>query len=97
MTKIDEAISTGCGDAYLLLLARQTPKGKFSKPGKNGIRDVEDLELLLIGAALERNDNLLNKQATKIVREAIVPGFLNSPKGAGNRKSVKQFKKIMGI
>ena len=97
VTKIDDAIASAKGDAYLLLLARKTPQDRFMKPSKNGIKDAEQMELLLIGAALERNDDLLNKQATKIVREAVVPGFLNSPKGCGNDARVRRFRQIMGI
>jgi len=95
--KIEDAIHGGGGPAYLTLIARQTGGGRFSKPSVNGYRDIEDLELLLIGAALERNDELLNKSATKILREIIVPGFINSPNGCGNQSSVKEFKKIMGL
>lgn len=97
VTKIDDAIASGRGDAYLLLIAKMTPQDRFAKPSVNGIQAVQQLELLLIGAALERNDDLLNKQATTIVREAVVPGFLNSPQGSGNSRSVRSFRQIMGL
>ena len=97
VNKIDDAIATAQGEAYLTLIARKTPTDRFMRPSVNGIADAAQLELLLIGAALERNDKLLNKQATKIVRDVVVPGFLNSPHGCGNRSSVKEFRKIMGL
>jgi hypothetical protein len=87
----------GDGAAFITLIARQTPNGRFSKPSINGYRDIQDLELLLIGSALERNENLLNRSATKVLREIVIPGFLNSPQGAGKRTSVKAFQQIMGI
>jgi hypothetical protein len=95
--KIDHMIASGRGHVYLLLLARMTPNGRFAKPSKNGFKDAQKLELLLIGAALDRNENLLNKKDTKILREAVVPGFLNSPRGCGNDSAVKRFRKILGI
>lgn len=95
--KINDAMDQGSGRAFLTLIARQTNGGRFSKPSGNGYRDVRDLELLLIGAALERNPALLNKGATKVLREMVVPGFINSPTHAGNRSSVKAFWRIMGM
>ncbi len=95
--KMERAMDDGAGPAYLTLIARQTSGGRFSQPGVNGHRDIEDLELLLIGAALERNGELLNRSATKVLREMEVPGFLNSPNGCGNKSSVKEFKRIMGL
>jgi hypothetical protein len=95
--KIEDAMDGGGGAAYLTLIARQTYSGRFSKPSINGYRDIEDLELLLIGSALERNQDLLNRSATKILREIVVPGFINSPHGCGNDSSVKAFRQILGI
>lgn len=95
--KTEDAMDGGGGAAYLTLIARQTASGRFSRPSINGYRDIEDLELLLIGSALERNEDLLNRSATKILREIVVPGFINSPHGCGNQSSVKAFRQIMGI
>lgn len=95
VTKIDDAIRLGKGECYLTLIARKTPSGKFCKPG--GFNDIDQLELMLIGAGLERNKELLNKHATAVLRDMVVPGFINSPRGAGNALSVLAFRKIMGI
>lgn len=95
--KIERAMDEGDGPASLTLIARETNAGRFSKPSANGHRDIRDLELLLIGAALERNESLLNRSSTKILREIVVPGFIRSPKGCGNQSSVKAFKRIMGL
>jgi hypothetical protein len=95
--KIEDAMDGGGGAAYLTLIARRTNGGRFTRPSINGYRDIEDLELLLIGSALERNQDLLNRSATKILREIVVPGFINSPHGCGNDSSVKAFRQIMGI
>ncbi|MBK8477256.1 MAG: hypothetical protein IPL39_13445 [Opitutaceae bacterium] len=95
--KIERAMDGGGGSAYITLIARHTSSGRFSKPSINGYFDIQDLELLLIGSALERNADLLNRSATKVLREIVVPGFLNSPLGAGKRTSVRAFQRIMGI
>jgi hypothetical protein len=95
--KIEHAMEGGGGAAHLTFVSRMTNSGRFSRPGRNGYRDIEDLELLLIGSALERNSELLNQSATAILREMVVPGFINSPHGCGNKSSVKAFRKIMGI
>jgi hypothetical protein len=95
--KTEDAMNGGGGAAYLTLIARKTNGGRFTRPSVNGSRDIADLELPLIGSALERNENLLNRSATKNLREMVVPGFINSPHGCGNDSSVKAFRQIMGI
>jgi hypothetical protein len=42
-------------------------------------RDIDFLETMLIGMALERNKDLLNARKTKLLREMIVPGIINTP------------------
>jgi hypothetical protein len=60
---------------------RATGTGKkFSKPTNAGYRDIDFLQTLLIGMALERNDNLLNVRDTKLLREMVAPGVINSPR-----------------
>jgi hypothetical protein len=92
----DEAVKKGRGVLKLHLIVRTTPKGKFSKPSKNrGHAEVEFLEKLLIGAGLRRNHRLQNKRDTKRIREMIVPGFLNTPRGTGRALSVRDFKRVL--
>lgn len=95
--KIDDAMHGGRGVAFLTLIARHTSGGSFSRPSINGHRDVRQLELLLIGAAIERNPRLLNRSSTKVLREIVVPGFINSPAHSGKKGSVKAFARIMGL
>ena len=51
---------------------------KFSKPTRSGYCDIDFLEILLSGMALEQK-NLANIKKTKLLREMIVPGVINSP------------------
>jgi hypothetical protein len=70
------------GTPRLFLLPRLTSSGtKFSKPTKrkSGYRDVDFLESMLIGIALERNRDLLNVRKTQLLREMVVPGIINTP------------------
>ncbi len=79
----------------LYFIAKRTPQGKFSKPSKRGHTDVGFLERLMIGAALQRNDGLLNKRETKYLRAICVPGFMNmvgrERRGAGATELSKVF------
>ena len=52
---------------------------KFSKPAKSGYRDIDYLETLLIGMALDQNYDLMNVKKTKFMKEMVVPGVINSP------------------
>ena len=70
------------GTLLLFLLPRKTGSNrKFSKPTKTGYRDIDFLESMLIGIALERNSSLMNVKKTKMLREMHVPGVINSPIG----------------
>jgi len=64
-------------EPVLYLIAKRTPAGRFSKASSWGHRDVRLLEGLMIGAALRRNEELLNKRDTKYLRAIHVPGFMN--------------------
>jgi hypothetical protein len=82
-TKINyynEVLVDHTGTPLLFLLARMTGSGrKFSKPTHSGYRDIDFLETMLIGMALEQNENLTNVKNTKLLREMVVPGVINSP------------------
>jgi hypothetical protein len=97
ITKIDSAITEGAGNPMLHLLAKHTPAGRFARPSTNGHPDAVMLESLLIGIGLRRNEKLLNKSDTAILREIMVPGFYNSPRGAARANSVQSLKQAMGV
>ncbi|HUJ09713.1 MAG TPA: hypothetical protein VL171_06780 [Verrucomicrobiae bacterium] len=97
ITKIDEAISRGKGNAMLHFLAKITPQGRFAHPSPNGHRSAAMLETLFIGIGLQRNEHLLNKSDTAILREIVVPGFYNSPQGSARASSVQALKRVMGV
>ena len=65
--------------AHLYVIAQLAESGKFYR-GTAG-KAIMFLETYLIGFALYANEDLLNKRDTKLYRELVVPGFLNSKTG----------------
>ena len=85
------------GTPGLFLLPRLTGSGeKFAKPSKNGHRDIDFLETMLIGMALEKNPELLNVKKTALLREMKVPGVINSPQ-ARPTFEVQSLRNALGI
>ena len=91
----NEAIASRKGTPVLTLLPRFTATGRYAKPSKNGHADIQLLEKMLIGMAIRRNSNLLNIKNTKLLKEMIVPGVLNTPRGR-QQPTVKNLKALMG-
>ena len=77
----------------LTLITKYTEKGRLSKPAKND--DIDFLEKALIIKCLERNKSLINIKDTRLIKEMVVPGFINNPQGA-KPKEVKQFVELIG-
>ena len=79
-TKINyynEALASHSGAPLLFLLPRLTAAGKkFSKSTSGNYRDIDYLEKMLIGMALERNKDIFNIKGTKLLREMVVPGII---------------------
>ena len=63
----------------LFFLAKTTPTDRFARPSANSHADIEFLETLLFGVALNRNPKLRNAKNTKYLKGLVVPGILNSP------------------
>jgi hypothetical protein len=85
------------GTPLLYLIAKLTPsKGAFAKPSSNGHRDVEALEDVLIGIAYTRNQHLLNIRGTKFLRDAVIPGVMNSSPGNPGVAAL-ELKSLLGL
>jgi len=85
------------GEPQLHLLAKLTPTGRFASPAKGGHRDVQFLETLLIGMALNQNEDLQNIRGTKFLREMRVPGILRTGRGEGLLSSVRSLRDALGM
>ena len=85
----NDAIASRTGTPVIFLVARRTRSDRaYSKPSRRGFRDIAFLEDYFIGAALVRNDQLLNQKGTKLFKEIVVPGFLNPPQGPSGNAAV---------
>lgn len=82
--------------AQLYFLAKKTPVGRFAKPSSNSHKDVEFLETLMFGIALNRNRNLRNAKNTKFLKSICVPGVINSPQGKPD-KAERSLKGALGL
>jgi hypothetical protein len=81
----------------LYLIAKISPTRKaFVKPSANGHDDVEELEDFLIGVAYSRNSSLLNIRGTKFLKDAVIPGVLNSPRGKP-ADAASSLKDVLGL
>jgi hypothetical protein len=77
----NNAIASRKGTPRLTLIAKYTPAGKLVNPTGNEHRDIQFLEMMLLSSCLGRNADLYNIRDTKLLREMVVPGLLNTPKG----------------
>jgi len=85
------------GEPQLHLIAKLTPTGRFAAPAVNGHRDIEFLETLLIGMALNQNEDLQNIRGTKFLREMRVPGILRTGRGEGRLGPVRSLRDALGM
>ena len=74
------------GKPALFFLPQVTATGKYSKSKSS--KAIQELESLLIGMALNRNNDLLNVSGTKR-HQLIVTGFLNDGKKGGPAKKLR--------
>lgn len=82
------------GTPLLFLLARTTAGGRIATGGPSQ-NELDFLEQMLIGIALSQNKNLLNKRATRFMRDLQVPGILNSDRGPGTA-AVRSLRVVLG-
>jgi hypothetical protein len=78
----------------LFLVAQFTSGGKLYKG--QGEASINFLETYLIGLGLRANHNLMNKRDTKLYRELVLPGFLNSDQGNPGLPA-NELRKVLGV
>ena len=83
------------GKPYLYFISKLTPTGNFAKPSINGHKATEFLEDILIGMALSKNDQLENTKGTKLLKELVVPGIINTPKRKASKGAVQKLKNAL--
>lgn len=85
----------GKGKPNLIFLSKMTSTGRFAKVGVNGHKSSRVLEDMLIGMALANNPMLENIRGTKFLKELVVPGLINTPKGKTKNLSVQILKNVL--
>lgn len=75
----NEVIADHHGVPLLYLVARTTPGGKLTASVPP--TEAEFLESMLIGRALQRNDDLKNRTHATFLKKLHVPGLVNPQKG----------------
>lgn len=83
------------GTPILFFYAKVTATGRFARVSGNGAKDIQFLEKMLIGVALQRNSGLVNARDTKLLTEMVVPGYLNTKQGR-MRFGAQDAKMLMG-
>ena len=81
------------GTPVLFLIARVTPSGRLSKQVPE--EEANFVEQRLISDATNANPQLKNSHNTKLVKTLVIPGVLNSPRGAPS-EAVKCLKAALG-
>jgi hypothetical protein len=84
------------GTPMMTFISKYTPGGKLLNPTGNEHRDIRFLERMLISNCLQRNPCVSNARDTKLLREMVVPGLLNTPTGKAYA-SVSAFKTLIGV
>lgn len=94
----DKTLNKRSGTPLLFLLPRMNARGKCCTPNRSKRKwsDIEFLERMLIGIALEQNRELANIQNTKLLRKLIVPGIVNSPRAAPTLP-VRELRNALGL
>ena len=93
---IGDANALRRGVAQLYLIAKRTPKGRFSKPSPKMHLDIEFLETFMFGIALNRNRGFRNSKNTKFFRNVCVPGVINTPRRPPS-KAEASLRKDLGL
>jgi hypothetical protein len=83
------------GIPMMTFVAKYTPGERLLGPTGNEHRDIRFLERMLISNCLKRNADVSNSRDTKLLREMMVPGLMNSPAGKAST-SVSDFKNLIG-
>lgn len=81
------------GTPHLYFVAMLTPKRRFAQPN-SGHQSIAFLEKLLIGQALKKNPDLCNTRDTDLLRNMVVPGFLNTPQGR-QKQDIYSLKRVL--
>jgi hypothetical protein len=92
----NNAIADRAGRPLLTLIAKYSPGQRLISATGSEHRDIQFLEGMLLSTCLRRNPDLYNKRDTKLLREMVVPGLINTPQGKAHT-SVAEFRDLIGV
>lgn len=92
----NEVVVSRKGTPMLTLIPKHTPTGRLVFPTGGEHRDIQFLELKLIEKCLKRNSDLCNSSNTKLLKEMVVCGLMNTPKGKQNQNTI-DFRNLIGV
>ena len=96
LTHYNNCIAGRKGTALLTLIPKFTQNDYCVKPNGASHSDISTLEKMLIGTCIQKNVLLANIRDTKLHKEMVLPGYVNTPQG-GLASSVKEFKQLIGV
>ena len=91
----NEVLAGRKGTPLLTLIPKHTQTGRLVLPTGGDHRDIQFLELKLIERCLNRNSELCNTSNTKLLKEMVVYGLMNTPQGKTNQNTL-DFKSLIG-
>jgi hypothetical protein len=91
----NKALNARNGTPMLTLLPKSTPGGGLVSPTGGEHRDIQLLEWKLIEKCLSRNNELCNISNTKLLKEMVVNGLMNTPQGKVSQ-AIADFKNLIG-
>jgi hypothetical protein len=95
-TKLDDAGENGTLAVFLIGLVSLSDRFRGPVKGKNEVIAVRYLEVMMIGACLRLNRNLLNTSLKTLYRSLRVPGYLDGQNPERNQ-SAKRFAAMLAV
>ena len=99
-----EKVFNNKGKPVIYFLPRLTEKkGNFepAKPVKNPPGDMDYVRSVLLEYGVQANKDILFQDSltlnAEVLQKLYVEGFVNSKKGVGNKKAVRELKKLLGL
>ncbi len=90
----NQVLRERAGYPVLCLLARLTPTGRAVYRDLKS--EIEKVEFLLIGAALDENPDLMNVKESQFLSELVIPGWFGAGRGKPSHAAVA-FARMLGF
>jgi hypothetical protein len=95
LTYYNDVVTNKQGTPYIYFIPRMSPNDRLCKPAIN--KSVRFLETLLVGMALQRNEDLKNVSGTALLKTLQVRGVINSGIKGHPGAPAAELKSALGI